>query len=53
MPLLQTLEIHEFITAQAVDIEWAALKRQVRNVANGARNLAMWLRRKMNATMSR
>jgi hypothetical protein len=50
MPLLQTLEIHEVITAQAVDIERAGLKRQVRNVANGARNLAMALRRRMNAT---
>ena len=53
MPLLQTLEIHEVITAQAVDIERAGLKRQVRNVANGARNLAMGLRRRMNATASR
>jgi hypothetical protein len=50
MPLLQTLEIHEVVTAQAVDIERAGLKRQVRNVANGARNLAMALRRRMNAT---
>lgn len=53
MPLLQTLEIHEVITAQAVDIERAGLKRQVRNVANGARSLATGLRRKMNATVSR
>lgn len=49
MPLLQTLEIHEVITAQAVDLQRASLKRQVRNVANGARNLAMGLRRRMNA----
>ncbi len=49
MPLLQTLEIHEVITAQAVDIERAALKRRVRDVANGARNLASRLRREMNA----
>jgi len=49
MPLLQTLEIHEVITTQAVDIERAKLKRQVRDVANGARNLAMGLRRRMNA----
>lgn len=49
MPLLQTLEIHEIITAQAVDIQRASLKRQVRDVANGARNFAMGLRRRMNA----
>lgn len=53
MPLLQTLEIHEVITTQAVDIERAKLKRQVRDVANGARNLAMGLRRRMNALGSR
>ena len=52
MPLLQTLEIHEVITAQAVDIERAALKRRVRDVANGARNLASRLRREMNALVS-
>ena len=49
MPLLQTLEIHEVITTQAVDIQRASLKRQVRDVANGARNFAMGLRRRMNA----
>ncbi len=49
MPLLQTLEIHEVITTQAVDIQRATLKRQVRNVANGTRNFAMGLRRRMNA----
>lgn len=49
MPLLQTLEIHEVITAQVVDIQRASLKRQVRDVANGARNFAMGLRRRMNA----
>ncbi len=49
MPLLQTLEIHEVITTQAVDMQRAALKRQVRDVANGARNFAMGLRRRMNA----
>jgi len=48
MPLLQTLEIHEVITAQAVDIQRASLKRQVRDVANGARNFAIGLRRRMN-----
>lgn len=53
MPLLQTLEIHEVITAQAVDIERAALKRKVRDVANGARNLASRLRREMNAMDAR
>lgn len=49
MPLLQTLEIHEIITAQQVDIQRAGLKRQVRDVANGTRNFAMGLRRRMNA----
>ncbi|MEF8736206.1 MAG: DUF1845 domain-containing protein [Candidatus Accumulibacter necessarius] len=49
MPLLQTLEIHEVITTQAVDMQRAGLKRQVRDVANGARNFAMGLRRRMNA----
>ena len=49
MPLLQTLEIHEVISAQAVDIQRAGLKRQVRDVANGTRNFAMGLRRRMNA----
>jgi hypothetical protein len=52
MPLLQTLEIHEIITTHALDVERAGLKRQVRNVANRARNLAMALRRRMNATGS-
>ena len=49
MPLLQTLEIHEVITTQTVDIQRAGLKRQVRDVANAARNFATGLRRRMNA----
>jgi hypothetical protein len=53
MPLLQTLEIHEVITTQAVDVQRASLKRQVRDVANGARNLAMGMRRRMNAVDAR
>jgi len=53
MPLLQTLEIHEVITAQAVDIQRAGLKRQVRDIANGARNFAIGLRRRMNALEAR
>jgi hypothetical protein len=53
MPLLQTLEIHEVITTQAVDVQRATLKRQVRDVANGARNFAMGLRRRMNALNER
>lgn len=53
MPLLQTLEIHEVISTQAVDIERAGLKRKVRDVANGARNLATRLRRAMNALDAR
>lgn len=48
MPLLQTPEIHEVISAQAVDIQRAGLKHQVRDVANGRRNFAMGLRRRMN-----
>jgi hypothetical protein len=48
MPLLQTLEIHEVITTDALDVQRAQLKRQVRDVANGARNFAMGLRRRMN-----
>lgn len=53
MPLLQTLEIHEVITTQSVDIQRASLKRQVREVANGARNLAIGLRRRMNVIDTR
>ena len=53
MPLLQTLEIHEVITAQAVDLQRAGLKRQVRDIANGARNFAIGLRRRMNALDAR
>lgn len=55
MPLLQTLEIHEVITAHALDVQRAQLKRQVRDVANSARNFAMGLRRRMNgvATVDR
>ena len=53
MPLLQTLEIHEVITPQTVDVQRAGLKRQVRDVANGARNFAMGLRRRMNALDAR
>ncbi|MDF3831962.1 DUF1845 domain-containing protein [Cupriavidus basilensis] len=49
MPLLQTLEIHEVITTQAVDIQRAGLKRLVRDVANATRNFATGLRRRMNA----
>ena len=53
MPLLQTLEIHEVITTQAVDVERAAIKRKVRDIANGARNLATRMRRTMNALDAR
>jgi len=49
MPLLQTLEIHEVITTQALDQQRALLKRQVRDVASSARALAAGLRRRMNA----
>jgi len=53
MPLLQTLEIHEVITPQAVDIERASLKRKARAVANSTRNLATRLRREMNTLDAR
>lgn len=49
MPLLQTLEIHEVLSTQAVDMQRALMKRQVRDVANSARSLASGLRRRMNA----
>ena len=49
MPLLQTLEIHEVITTQAVDQQRATLKRQVRNTAGAARSFALRLRRMVNA----
>jgi hypothetical protein len=49
MPLLQTLEIHEVIDTRTLDQQRAALKRQVRDVANSARSLASGLRRRMNA----
>lgn len=53
MPLLQTLEIHEVITTQALDIQRAALKRQIKDIANSARRLATGLRRRMNAMAAR
>jgi len=53
MPLLQTLEIHEVLSTQEVDIQRAQLKRQVRDIANGARSLAMGMRRCMNAMTER
>jgi hypothetical protein len=53
MPLLQTLEIHEVVSAQAVDTQRAGLKRQVRDIANGARSFATGLRRRMNALDAR
>ncbi|MDR1461780.1 MAG: DUF1845 domain-containing protein, partial [Azoarcus sp.] len=49
MPLLQTLEIHEVVKPQAVDVQRALLKRQVRDVAQSARSIATGLRRRMNA----
>lgn len=49
MPLLQTLEIHEVISTPQVDSQRAGLKREIRAVANGARNFATGLRRRMNA----
>lgn len=49
MPLLQTLEIHEILTTQEVDAQRAALKRQVRDIANGTRSFATGLKRRMSA----
>ena len=43
------MEIYELIATEAVDIQRALLKRQVRDMADGAWNLAMGLRRQMNA----
>ena len=51
--MLQTLEIHEVESAQAVDTQRAGLKRQVRDIANGARSFATGLRRRMNALDAR
>lgn len=48
VPLLQTLEIHEVITARDADIQRAGFKRAVRAMAHSARNLATGLRRRMN-----
>lgn len=53
MPLLQTLEIHEVLSTQEVDIQRALLKRQVRDIANGARSFAMGMRRQMNVLTER
>jgi len=53
MPLQQTLEIHEVASVQAVDTQRAGLKRQVRDIANGARSFATGLRRRMNALDAR
>ncbi|MGJ9418719.1 DUF1845 domain-containing protein [Massilia sp. CMS3.1] len=53
MPLLQTLEIHEVITAREADIQRAGFKRSIRGVAVAARNLATGLRRRMNAMSGR
>lgn len=49
MPMLETLVIHEVITARELDVQRAKIKREVRNVANGARHFAAGLRRRMNA----
>ncbi|MBK6803260.1 MAG: hypothetical protein IPG83_17730 [Novosphingobium sp.] len=53
MPLLRRRWRSTRITAQAVDIQRAGLKRQVRDIANGARNFAIGLRRRMNALDAR
>jgi hypothetical protein len=48
MPLIQTLEIHEVITANEADIQRAEFKRLVRKLAISARHMATGLRRRMN-----
>jgi hypothetical protein len=48
MPLLQTLEIYEIAKHQPLEVQRALLKRQVREVAHAARNLASGLRRRLN-----
>lgn len=48
MPMLQTLEVHEVITTEEVDMQRAHFKRLIRNLARSARNLASGLRRRMN-----
>lgn len=53
MPLLQTLEIHEVLSPAAVDKQRALIKRQVRDIANGARRFASGLRRRMNLGAAR
>lgn len=49
MPMLQTLEVHEVITAAEADRQRAGFKRLIRRLAVSARNLASGLRRRMNA----
>lgn len=49
MPMLQTLEVHEVITAAEADRQRAGYKRLIRRLAVSARNLASGLRRRMNA----
>ncbi len=53
MPLLQTLEIHEILSGQEVDNQRAALKRQVRDIAQAVRTFATAMRRRMNAMTAR
>lgn len=48
MPMLQTLEVHEVITASDADVQRAGFKRLIRNLAVSARNMASGLRRRMN-----
>lgn len=48
MPMLQTLEVHEVITANEADIQRAGFKRLIRNLATSTRNLASEMRRRMN-----
>ncbi|RZI40109.1 DUF1845 domain-containing protein [Herbaspirillum sp. HC18] len=49
MPMLQTMEVHEVITAAEADRQRAGFKRAIRRLAVSARNLASGLRRRMNA----
>ena len=51
MPMLQTLEIHEVMTAEEVDLQRNAAKKQVRAVAQLTRHLAGELRRRFDRAL--
>ena len=53
MPLLQTLEIHEVISAKDMDQQRMAFKRMIKKVATAARQRAGSIRRRMNAVWTK